>query len=90
MYEDVKCNSLNEWITNNTSTRTIVLPEHHKSTSRRPWSPKCRMWVSNLDGEDSRLEEEDKKKQVKTCVFGWKMKKQGRGFQNEANPFTKG
>jgi len=24
----VKCNSLNKWITNNTSARTIVLPQH--------------------------------------------------------------
>ena len=42
---DVKCNSLNEWITNNTSTLTIVLPEHQINTSRIPWSPECPMWI---------------------------------------------
>ena len=42
---DVKCNSLNEWITNNTSILTIVLPEHQINTRRRPWSPECPMWI---------------------------------------------
>ena len=50
MEEDMKCTSLNEWITNNTSTWTTVLQEHQINTRRRPWTPQCPIWVSEISG----------------------------------------
>ena len=48
MYEDMKCVSLNEWITGHTATWTIVFQEHQITIRRTSWSPQCPMWVSRI------------------------------------------
>ena len=87
----MKCNSLNEWITNNTSTWTIVLPQHQIHTSRRPGHQNVPCgFQTYLGRKELRREKENKRQQDKNLCLRWEMQKQGRDFQNYTSPFTKG
>ena len=90
MSADVKCNSLNEWTTNNTTTWTKVLPQHQIHTSRRPGHQNVPCGFQTYLGRKELRDKENKRKQDKTCALWWEMEKEGRDFQNEASPFTKG
>ena len=77
MSADVKCNSLNEWTTNNTTTWTIVLPQHQIHTSRRPGHQNvpCGFQIY-LCRKELRREKEDKKKQDKTSCGRWRSREE--------------
>ena len=90
MQKDMKCTSLNVWITNNTSIGQQFSQSIRKIIAEDPGHQS--IWCgfqTYLGRKELRQEKEDKRKQDKTCALGWDMVKQGRDFQNEANPFTK-
>ena len=87
----MKCYSLNEWITNNTSTRTIVFPQHQINTSRRPGHQNVPCgFQTYLGRKELRREKENKRQQDKTFASGGKYRSREEISRNTQAPSLKG